>query len=81
MSGILQFFVQYEDGAYTASAINAPIATFGRTFEELQANITDAIAVFFKDEDPASLGFARFPSVLVNFELPIIAYGNNEQSR
>jgi len=75
MNAILQFSIQYEDGAYTASAANAPIATFGRTFEELQQNITEAVTVFLKGEDHASLGFARFPTVLANFELPVIVYG------
>lgn len=76
MSGVIQISIQYEDGGYTASGINAPIATFGRTFEELQSNLAEAVAVFLKGEEPSMLGFVRSPSVFANFELPVIAYGD-----
>lgn len=75
MTGILQFAIRYEDGGYTANAVNAPIATSGQSFEELQRNIAEAVAVFLKDEELLQLGFIRTPSVLANFELPIVAYG------
>lgn len=54
MSSILEFNISFEDGAYTANGINAPIVTFGRTLEELQRNIREAVALFFEDEEPSS---------------------------
>ena len=75
MHGILQFNISYEDGAYTADGVNAPIVTCGVTFEELANNIRDAVALFFRDEQPEVLGFSPSPSILTNFELPTIAYG------
>jgi hypothetical protein len=46
--------------------------TCGATFEELQSNIREAVELFFEGEEPASLGFMRWPSILANFELPTI---------
>jgi hypothetical protein len=75
MHGILQFNVSCEDGAYTADGVNAPIVTFGYTFEELQQNIREAVTLFFEGEEPAALGFVQSPSILTSFELPTISYG------
>ena len=76
MHGILQFNISFEDNGYTADGVNAPIVTFGRTFEELQRNIRDAVALFFEGEEPRALGFSASPSILTSFELPTIAYGD-----
>ena len=75
MKSILQFNITQEDGSYTADAINAPIVTFGKTFEELERNIREAVALFFEGEEPQALGFVKSPSILTSFELPTIAYG------
>ena len=69
MKSILQFDISHEDGVYTASGVNAPIVTEGSTFEELQENIRDAVALYFEGDDPASLGFDRAPAILTNFEV------------
>jgi hypothetical protein len=76
MHGILQFNISYEDGAYTADGVNAPIVTFGYTFEELQQNIREAVTLFFEGEKPSALGFVQSPSILTSFELPAIVYGS-----
>ena len=80
MQGILQFNISREDSTYTAEGVNAPIVTWGATFEELQSNIREAVELFFEGEEPASLGFMRWPSILANFELPTmlptIPYGS-----
>ena len=70
MKSIIQFEISHEDGVYTAGGVNAPIVTEGATFEELQANIRDAVALYFEGDDPAALGFDRTPSILTNFEVP-----------
>jgi predicted RNase H-like HicB family nuclease len=70
MKTIIQFNISHEDGGYTASGVNAPIVTEGETFEELQENIRDAVALYFEGDDPTSLGFDRTPSILTNFEVP-----------
>jgi predicted RNase H-like HicB family nuclease len=70
MKSIIQFSVFQEDGVYTADGVNAPIVTEGTTFEELQDNIRDAVALYFEGDDPTSLGFERTPAILTNFEVP-----------
>ncbi len=69
MKTIIQFNLSQEDGVYTADGVNVPIVTEGKTFEELQENIRDAVALYFEGDDPASLGFAKTPSILTNFEV------------
>ncbi|OHA27335.1 MAG: hypothetical protein A3C06_00600 [Candidatus Taylorbacteria bacterium RIFCSPHIGHO2_02_FULL_46_13] len=75
MKHIIQFSITKEDNIYTASGVDVPIVTEGKTFEELQDNICDAVKLYFEDEDPAELGFASSPAVLTNFELTSVAYG------
>jgi predicted RNase H-like HicB family nuclease len=69
MKTIVQFNISQEDGTYTADGVNVPIVTEGATFEELQENIRDAVALYFEGSDPSSLGFAATPSILTNFEV------------
>jgi hypothetical protein len=54
-----------------------PVVTEGSTFEELQDNIRDAVALYFKGDDPASLALDRTPTILTNFEVsqPVHAGG------
>ena len=76
MKNIIQFSISHEDGFYTAEAVNAPIVTQGKTFEELQDNIREAVELYFEDEDPAELGFgSSTPSILTNFELMPALHG------
>ena len=65
------FRVQYcrPNDSYTAEGVNAPIVTEAGTFEELQDNIRDAVALYFEGDDPASLGFDKSPAILTNFEV------------
>src|ERR1700735_44560 len=68
MRSTIHFNIWQEDGMYVAAAVDVPIATEGGTFEELQENIRDVIAVYFEDEDLASLGFKRLPTILTNLQ-------------
>ena len=70
MKNIIQFLVSNEDNTYTAEGVNIPIVTEGKTFEELMTNIRDAVNLFFKGENFASLGFGPMPSILTSFEIP-----------
>jgi predicted RNase H-like HicB family nuclease len=70
MKTIVQFSISQEDGTYTADGVNVPIVTEGATFEELQENIRDAVALYFEGSDPSSLGFATW---LPSASLPSVA--------
>jgi len=76
MKSILQFNITHDDNVYTAEGVNAPIVTEAGTFEELEHNIRDAVALYFEGDDPASLGFDKSPAILTNFEVsPIMHAG------
>ena len=75
MSSIIQFTIKKdENGAYCARAVDFPIFTSGKTFLELENNIREATELFMEDEDLISLGISAEPSLLVNFEIPRVAY-------
>lgn len=61
MKNIIRFLVTEEDGFYTANGVNVPIVTEGQTFEELQKNIREAVALYSQGDSPASLGFGATP--------------------
>jgi predicted RNase H-like HicB family nuclease len=77
MKNIIQFLISNEDSTYIAEGVNIPIVTEGKTFEELKTNIIDAVGLFFKGENPASLGFGPRPSILTSFELSSNIHGGN----
>ena len=74
MKNIIQFIVTKEQASYTADGINVPVVTEGTTFEGLQTNIREAVALYFEDENAASLGFSTSPAILTNFELSPALY-------
>ena len=74
MKGIIQFQVSESDGGYVAEGVGVPIETQGDTFNELTANIREAVALYIDGEDLNDLGLVETPSVLVNFELPRLAH-------
>jgi len=74
MKSIIQFNISEGDGGYTAQGMDVPIVTEGETFEQLQDNNRDAVALFFEGDNPAALGFTRMPSVLTNFEVSPPSY-------
>lgn len=76
MKNIIQFWVSQEDGVYTADGANVPIVTDGKTFEELRANIKEAVELYFEGEDSAELGFGDTPSILTNFEVAANFHGS-----
>ncbi len=76
MKNIIQFWVSQEDKVYTASGVNVPIVTDGKTFEELQENIKEAVELYFEDEDATELGFGATPSILTSFELTSNLHGS-----
>jgi hypothetical protein len=63
MKNIIQFVVTKEQGVYTADGVNVPVVTQGST-----------VALFFLDENAASLGFSTSPAILTNFELAPALY-------
>ena len=76
MKNIVQFTISQEDGLYVAEGVNVPIATDGKTFEELKHNIQEAVTLYFEDEDLAALGFGSSPAVMTNFEVPLTLHGH-----
>ena len=74
MKGIIQFQISESEGGYVAEGINVPIVTQADTLDELSLNIREAVSLHFEGENMAEFGFSNTPSVLVNFELPVLAH-------
>ena len=74
MKNIIQFHISKGENYYVAEGVDVAIVTQGKTLDELAANIREAVELHFEDEDLEDLGFAKSPTVLLNFELPQISY-------
>jgi predicted RNase H-like HicB family nuclease len=72
MRNVIQFNIEKEkNGLYVASGINAPIVTDGKTFEELQKNIKEAVALFLEEKKK---DFVKSPAIIANFEFTNLIY-------
>ncbi|MFA5827028.1 MAG: type II toxin-antitoxin system HicB family antitoxin [Candidatus Paceibacterota bacterium] len=75
MKKVIQFSVTNEDGMYVASGVNAPIVTDGKTFEELEKNIGEAVSLYLEEMvDETENSFVKNPAVVANFEFNIPSY-------
>jgi len=74
MKAIIQFTIQKGDKYYTASGVDLPIVTQGKTLDELTRNIKEAVDLHLEGEDLEELGLVKEPSVLVNYEIPQAKY-------
>ena len=59
---------------FVAECADIPVVTQGTTVDETIANIREAVALFFEDEDPAAHGFAAEPSLLIVMEIEPFAH-------
>jgi predicted RNase H-like HicB family nuclease len=73
MKKIMQFSISKSDNFYVAEAVDFPIVTQAKTFEELIINIKEAVEVYMYDESIEVSGIAKDPSLLINFEIPAYA--------
>jgi predicted RNase H-like HicB family nuclease len=69
MRRIIQFKIYKGENYYIGECIDLPIATQGKTLDEVAANIKEALSLHLEGEDLSDLDLASDPSVLVNFEL------------
>ena len=74
MKSIIQFQITENDDGFLAEGVNASIVTQADTLDELTTNIREAVSLYLENENSAELGLAPTPSVLLNFELPVVAY-------
>ena len=74
MKSIIQFSIQKGKKYYVAQGVELPIVTQAKTLDGLARNINEAVSLHLEGENLADLGLIQKPSVLVNFELPQVAY-------
>ncbi|MDP3799840.1 MAG: type II toxin-antitoxin system HicB family antitoxin [bacterium] len=73
MKKLIQFSISKSDGYYVAEAVDFPIVTQAKTFEELIPNVKEAVEVYLQDEDSEEIGVIKDPSLLINFEISAYA--------
>ena len=73
MKKIMQFSISKSDDYYVAEAVDFPIFTQAKTFEELISNIKEAVEVYLYDDSAEELGVVKDPSLFINFEIPAYA--------
>ncbi|MEK7539023.1 MAG: type II toxin-antitoxin system HicB family antitoxin [Patescibacteria group bacterium] len=75
MKKVIQFSITNEDGMYVASGLNAPIVTDGKTFEELEKNIGEAVSLYLEEMvDEVENEFVKNPGVVASFEFHTPSY-------
>ncbi|MFH1170081.1 MAG: type II toxin-antitoxin system HicB family antitoxin [Candidatus Vogelbacteria bacterium] len=74
MKKIIQFHISKGEKYYVAEGIDLAVVTQALTLDELTRNIEEAVALHLKGEKLSEMGLAESPSVLANFELPVVAY-------
>lgn len=70
MKSIIQFKISQSEGTYIAEGVDLAIVTDAPTLDALVVNITDAVELYFKDENILELEFSPNPSILLNYEIP-----------
>lgn len=65
MKKIIQFRVEKGDAFYTASGMDLPIVTQGKTLDELAENLKEAIELHLDGEDLTELGLSPDFSVYI----------------
>ena len=73
MKKIMQFSISKSDDYYVAEAVDFPIVTQAKTFEELISNSKEAVEVYLYDDSAEELGVVKDPSLFINFEIPAYA--------
>ncbi len=72
MKHIIQFHVSKGDTYYVAEGVDLPIVTQALTLDELARNVQEAVELQLDGEASTSFGLSDEPSVLMNFELPVL---------
>ena len=70
MNKIIQFSISKDGNYYSASGVNVPVVTQGKTLDEFVINVKEALELYLEGENLRTLNIAPNPSVLMNFELP-----------
>ena len=60
--------VTESEGWYVAECLELAVVTQARSFDDLLANLREALALHMEDEDPAWLGLSPAPRLLVSYE-------------
>ena len=62
--------VTESDGWYVAECLEIAVVTQARSFDDLLANLREALALHVDGEDPARLGLSPAPRLFVSYEAP-----------
>lgn len=58
-----------EQSGYVAECLEVPVVTQGATLDEVTGNLKEAVELHLAGEDPATMGLAPDPTILVTLEL------------
>ncbi len=69
MKKIIHVRIVKGEKQYLAESLDLPVVTQAKTLDELAENLREAISLHLRGEDPAELGLAENPPVVVSFAL------------
>lgn len=73
MKRTIQVRITRGESQYVAECLDLPVVTQGRTPDELDANIREAISLHLEGEDLAELGYAADPTILATMKLEVVS--------
>ena len=74
MRRTIKAFITRGETHYIAECLEISVVTQGKTLDETIANLQEAVALYLEGEDPAELGLAPNPALLVTLELEPAAH-------
>jgi predicted RNase H-like HicB family nuclease len=69
MRQVIQISIYKGEKYIVAEGVNIPVVTQGKTYDELFANLKEAISLFLQDEDLSIYDIQPNPAIIANFEL------------
>jgi len=58
-----------EESGYVAECVEIAVVTQGATLDEVTRHLQEAVALHLEGEDPAALGLAQNPTLVVTMEI------------
>jgi predicted RNase H-like HicB family nuclease len=68
----IHFEIRFGESQYYAESLDLPVVTQGKTLDETARNLREAVALHLEGEDPAELGLAADPVIVITYEAGVV---------
>jgi predicted RNase H-like HicB family nuclease len=68
---IIHATLHKSEDVYVGECVEVAVATQGRTLARVVANLEEAVALYFEEENMSAMGFSKHPRLRITLEVPI----------